>query len=65
MFKLQEMRYVIDGTKVAAKRKKKDMTLARMAFLCGWGASYQWCLENRIETVSESTKKIIENVLRS
>jgi len=58
-----DTRYKIDGRKLSRAREKK-YNQSEMAYVCGWSPSYQWQLENdRIDTISESTKKVIEEAL--
>lgn len=68
MFTLVDRRYKINGRKLQYARENisyNSMNMSQFAFACGWTCGYQWKLENnRVETISESTKKVIESVLR-
>ena len=65
MFKLIDQRYQIDGRKLARARHETGRNMSEFAYLCGWTPQYQWMLENdRVDTVSEGTKKVIEGALR-
>ena len=66
MFKLCNQQYKLDSKALTRSRlDNTDMSIKRMAALCGWSYTYQWQLENGfVETVSEETKRVIEEVLK-
>ena len=65
MFKLIDTKYRIDGRKLQLAREKLGFNQSEFAYACDWTPQYQWRLENdRVETVSEGTKNVIEGVLR-
>lgn len=65
MFKLVDTRYKIDGRKLARARERAGLNQSECAYSCGWTSGYQWQLENdRVDTVGEATKNVIEDVLQ-
>ena len=65
MFELTDKRYKIDGGKLARAREKTGLNQSEFAYSCGWTSGYQWQLENgRVDTVSEATKNVIEDVFQ-
>lgn len=65
MFKLKDQRYAVDGSALRDERKRLGVKVSVFADACGWSAAYQYKLERgEIETVSESTKCVIECTLR-
>lgn len=64
IFKIIDKRYQIDGRELARSRAKTSLNMSEFAYRCGWSCSYQWKLENdRVDTLSEGAKKVIEGVL--
>ena len=64
MFKLVDQRYNLDSRKLQLARVRALMNMSEFAYVCGWSCGYQWQLENgRVTTISESTKKVIEEAL--
>lgn len=65
IFKLHDQRYSIDGRELARARAETRLNMSEFAYRCGWTCAYQWQLENdRVESVSEATKNVIEGELR-
>ncbi len=65
IFELHDRRYRVDGRELARARAKTGLDMSEFAYRCGWSCSYQWQLENdRVETVAEATKNVVEGVLR-
>ncbi len=65
IFKLDSLRYSIDGGALRDKRVVAGIKAVSFAAACGWSRSYQNALEaDKWATVSEETMKIILEVLR-
>jgi len=66
MFTLVDQRYKLDGPALMRARLEKNLTLTKFAEACAWSPAYQWKLEgHEIESISEATKNVIEDVLKS
>jgi len=64
MFTLVDQRFMFVGKDLARARSELNLNISEFAYKCGWTPQYQWNLENDIyESIPESTKKVIENVL--
>lgn len=64
IFTLVEQRYQINGKELARARDKCGLNQSEFAYQCGWSPQYQWSLENSVTmSISEGTKKVIEDVL--
>lgn len=64
IFKLHDQRYQIDGRELARARAETGMNMSEFAYRCRWTPQYQWQLENdRVESVGEGTKNVIEGAL--
>ena len=65
MFELIDHRYKLDCFALSDAREALDLTRGEFAHACGWSYQYQWRLEaGMYETISESTKNVIEDVLK-
>jgi len=65
IFTLYTRRYTIDSNALIEARKELGLSQYCVAVQCGWSASYQWRLEHgKINTVDESTKNVLESVLK-
>ena len=65
VFKLHSLRYSIDGQALRDRRIAAGIKSLSFASACGWSRTYQNKLEaDHYETVSEETKKAVEEVLR-
>jgi len=66
MFKLIDTRYKIDGRRLQLTRERLGLNMSQFAYACGWSCSYQWQLENgRVDSVSEATKNVVEDVVEN
>lgn len=64
MFVLTDKRFKVNGRKIQLAREKIGLNMSQFAYACNWSCSYQWQLENdRVDTVCEATKNVIEDVL--
>ena len=64
IFKMIDQRFQSNGRALARGRAATGLNMSEFAYKCGWTCSYQWKLENdRVETVSEGTKNVMEGVL--
>jgi len=64
LFKVHDIRYSIDATKLRLVRKHFALKQQTFAHLCGWSRQYQQRLENgKVVTVSEATANVLSAVI--
>ena len=65
MFTLVDQRFTFVGKDLARARSKQNLNISEFAYKCEWTPQYQWNLENDVyESIPESTKKVIESILK-
>lgn len=65
IFKVDSVRYAVNGRALYNARMDKHVTQAKFAELCDWSPTYQWKLENERLVVSQETVETLKSVLET